>query len=57
MSMTPRQLIAALLEYDDLMDVSILIEDEYGATASIEDVVDANGIFIHPSKNFEEESL
>lgn len=57
MSMTLRQLLDALHEYDeDLLDIEVLIEDEYGATASIEGVVDANGVFIHPSKNFEDDT-
>ena len=55
--MTLRELLAALTEYvdyDDLLDTEVLIEDEFGAIASIEKVVEANGLFLHPTRNFEE---
>ena len=52
--MTLRELLQALTKYDDQLDSEVLIEDEYGAIASIEKVAEANGLFLHPTRNFEE---
>lgn len=54
--MTLRELLAALTEYgDDLLDTEVKIEDEYGVLSPIQGVAEANGMFIHPTRNFEED--
>lgn len=53
--MTLRELKAALDEfYEDTLDAEVKIEDQFGATAYITEVADANGPFIHPSLDFEQ---
>ena len=55
--MTLREVIEELSEMDeDVMDQPVTIEDQYGNCAYVTDVVDANGPFLWPSKDFEESS-
>lgn len=54
--MTLRELIEALQEFDDdILDEPVRLQDQIGVVAWIEEVSAPNGVFIIPTRDFEED--